>query len=228
MQNPNEDTEWNDILRAKGILPPKKEKEITEDDVINLVEQTVREKQNGVKKDMGDMSLDELDELEDDEDERVLEEYRRRRISELKEQAKKDVFGEVIEINGQDFVNQINKAGSGIWVVLLLYKQGIPTCALMNEYLNHLARKFPATKFVKSISTTCIPNYPDSNLPTIFIYFEGDMKHQFIGPRMFSLTTTQDEFEWMLGQAGAVKTAIKENPRPKARDVMFDNLLSNM
>lgn len=46
-QNPNEDTEWNDILRAKGILPPKKEKEITEEDVINLVEQTVREKQNG-------------------------------------------------------------------------------------------------------------------------------------------------------------------------------------
>lgn len=46
-QNPNEDTEWNDILRAKGILPPKKEKEITEEDVINIVEQTVREKQNG-------------------------------------------------------------------------------------------------------------------------------------------------------------------------------------
>lgn len=73
---------------------------------------------------MLDMSLDELDELEDDEDERVLEEYRRRRIAELKEQARKDVFGEVIEISGQDFINQINKAGSGIWVVLLLHKQG--------------------------------------------------------------------------------------------------------
>lgn len=23
MQDPNADTEWNDILRAKGILPPK-------------------------------------------------------------------------------------------------------------------------------------------------------------------------------------------------------------
>jgi len=34
-------------LRSKGIIPPKKEKEITEEDVINLVEQTVREKQNG-------------------------------------------------------------------------------------------------------------------------------------------------------------------------------------
>lgn len=78
----------------------------------------------GEKKDMVDMSLDELDELEDDEDDRILEEYRRRRIAELKEQAQKNVFGYVIEISGQDFVGQINKAGSGIWVVLLLYKQG--------------------------------------------------------------------------------------------------------
>lgn len=78
----------------------------------------------GQKKDMVDMSLDELDELEDDEDEQILEEFRRRRIAELKEQARKNVFSEVVEINGQDFVNQINKAGTGIWVVLLLYKQG--------------------------------------------------------------------------------------------------------
>ena len=35
MQNPNEDTEWNDVLRAKGILPPKpKEAEVTEEDLI--------------------------------------------------------------------------------------------------------------------------------------------------------------------------------------------------
>ena len=26
MQDPNEDTEWNDVLRAKGILPPKEKK----------------------------------------------------------------------------------------------------------------------------------------------------------------------------------------------------------
>lgn len=42
--------------------------------------------------------------------------------------------------------------------------------------------KFPATKFIKSISTVCIPNYPDKNVPTIFVYYEGEMKKQFIGP----------------------------------------------
>jgi hypothetical protein len=42
-QNPNEDTEWNDILRSKGILP-QKEKEVTEADVVNMLEATVEEK----------------------------------------------------------------------------------------------------------------------------------------------------------------------------------------
>lgn len=48
--------------------------------------------------------------------------------------------------------------------------------------MRHLAVKFPTVKFLKSISTTCIPNYPDKNLPTVFVYFEGEMKKQLIGP----------------------------------------------
>ena len=43
-QNPNEDTEWNDVLRSKGILPPK-EKEISEDEIVNMIEQTIQQKQ---------------------------------------------------------------------------------------------------------------------------------------------------------------------------------------
>ena len=48
MQDPNEDTEWNDILRAKGIIPERpKEKEITEDDIVSMLEQTVKDKSSG-------------------------------------------------------------------------------------------------------------------------------------------------------------------------------------
>ena len=36
MQDPNEDTEWNDALRAKGILPPKQEATIDEDTVLQV------------------------------------------------------------------------------------------------------------------------------------------------------------------------------------------------
>lgn len=44
-QDPNEDTEWNDILRHKGIIPPhKKEKEITEEQIVSMLEQTIESK----------------------------------------------------------------------------------------------------------------------------------------------------------------------------------------
>ena len=77
LQDPNADTEWNDVLRAKGILPPKQEKEISEDDIVNLLEETIQKKAHG--KTLDEMNLDELDENEDDideEEERIFEEYR--------------------------------------------------------------------------------------------------------------------------------------------------------
>ena len=48
MQDPNEDTEWNDVLRAKGIIPEKpKENEVTEDDIVNMLEKTIKDKSGG-------------------------------------------------------------------------------------------------------------------------------------------------------------------------------------
>ena len=80
------------------------------------------------------------------------------------------------EISADDYVAQVNNAGEGVWVVLHLYKQGVPLCALINQYLVAMAARFPTVKFLRSISTTCIPNYPDQNLPTCFVYFEGQLK----------------------------------------------------
>lgn len=225
MQNPNEDTEWNDILRSKGIIPPK-EKEITENDIVNLVESTISQK-NQNEKEMKDMTLDELDELEDEEDELALLKYRNQRIAELKALTEKAKYGSVAEISAIDYVEQVNKAGPDVYVVLHLYKQGIPLCALLNQHLAELAHKFRSTKFLKSISTTCIPNYPDKNLPTIFVYYEGNMVKQFIGPEAFYENLSVEELEWMLGQAGAVQTDIEENPRPKVKDVLFSQLNSD-
>ncbi|KYQ59877.1 Synaptic vesicle 2-related protein [Trachymyrmex zeteki] len=216
-QDPNEDTEWNDILRRKGIIPEKKkEQEVTEDQIVNLLEN---------RNNLEEKTLDELDELEDEEDERVLEEYRRKRIAEMKELVNKCKYGEVQEISAEDYVKEVNNAGEDVWVVLYLYKSGIPLCTLINQYLASLAKKFPATKFLKSISTTCIPNWPDSNLPTIFIYYDGNMMKQIIGPLEFhGMKLSEAELEWMLGQAEAIPTKIKEDPRPKINDVLFSSL----
>jgi hypothetical protein len=227
MQNPNEDTQWNDILRSKGILP-QKEKEVKEEDVVNMLEATVEEKLSKGGQQLERLSLDELDELEDEEDEKVILEYRKKRIAEMKAEAVKACFGEVREISAVDYVEHVKRAGEGVWVVLHLFKQGIPLCTLLNQHLSQLSVKFPATKFLKSISTTCIPNYPDSNLPSVLIYFEGDLKEQLVGPHKFrDMNLTVDELEWILGQTGAVPTELEGDPRPQVRDVLFSKLESN-
>ncbi|XP_006639396.2 phosducin-like protein 3 [Lepisosteus oculatus] len=222
MQDPNADTEWNDILRRKGILPPKEKPDDEEEEE----EQQVL--QQSVVKTYEEMTLDELHENEDEfseEDERAMEMYRQKRLAEWKANQMKNVFGEVKEISGQDYIEEVNKAGQGIWVVLHLYKQGIPLCSLINQHLTVLARKFPQTKFLKSISTTCIPNYPDRNLPTIFVYLEGEMKAQFIGPLLFGgMNLKVEELEWMLAEPGAVKTDLEENPRKQIEDKLMSSI----
>jgi len=57
----------------------------------------------------------------------------------------------------------------------------VPICKLMEQFFYELSAKFPAVKFLKSVSSVCIPNYPDKNLPTVFVYRDGELRKQFIG-----------------------------------------------
>jgi len=228
MQDPNEDTVWNDVLRAKGIIPPKEDVEITEDDIINMVESTIGQKIEG--KALDDMTKDELDELEDEideEEERIFEQIRRQRIAEMQKNIMAARYGDVIEISKSDWVSEVNQAGEGVWVIIHVYKQGIPLCTLLNNHLAQLAQKFRETKFLKSISSVCIPNYPDKNLPTIFVYCEGDLKKQWVGPVSFGgMNIKVEDLEWMLKCAGAIKSEMQENPRTEVHDVLKSSLIN--
>ncbi|XP_072301347.1 phosducin-like protein 3 [Eucyclogobius newberryi] len=229
MQDPNEDTEWNDILRKKGILPPKEDPKKQEEEE---EEEALALQQQSIVKTYESMTLEELEENEDEfgeDDEAAMEMYRQKRLAEWKASQLKTKFVEVGEISAQDYVKEVNEAGEGIWVILHLYKPGIPLCTLINQHLSVLARKFPETKFLKSISSTCIPNYPDHNLPTIFVYHEGDMKAQFIGPLVFGgMNLKVDELEWRLSESGAVKTDLEENPKKQIQDKLMSSIKSSI
>lgn len=225
MENPDADTEWNDALRKFNILPPKeKEPEISEEDVIKLVDAAVKEK-TSIEKPLEDMTLEELEACEDEEDERILQEYRRKRLLEMQQNALKSKFGEVMEISGEDYIREVNQAGDGVWVVLHLYQQGVPQCTLINQLLTRLAPKFPQTKFLKSISTMCIKNFPDKNLPAIFVYYEGNMKRQLVGPQAFGgMNLTVEGLELILSEIGAVKTDLEAPAKKEIKDVLFSAL----
>ncbi|CAF0780490.1 unnamed protein product [Didymodactylos carnosus] len=155
-------------------------------------------------------TIDELDELEDEEEERVLQEYKRKRLQELRDNASRARYGEVIEISAVEYIKQVNQAGEDVWVVLHLYKSGMPLCTLINDHLRQLALKYPTTKFLKSISTVCIQNYPDKNLPTIFVYNNGELKDQLIGPFAFNgMKCRFQDLEWKLYEFGALETKEK-------------------
>lgn len=192
------------------------------------------------------LDLDELDELEDSEDEAILVEFRNKRIAEMKELAHRSKFGSVREITGEEYVTEVscpkskvikrklirsfkvNKAGEEIWVVLHLYAKGVPFCSLLNQYFTELAMKFPTVKFLRSIAQTCIPNFPEKNLPAIFIYHNGQMKKQFLGALdLRGPNITKNELEFLLGKVGAVDTEIKDDPRPAVKDKLFRDLAEN-
>ncbi|KXN71119.1 thioredoxin-like protein [Conidiobolus coronatus NRRL 28638] len=180
--NPNEDTEWNDILRDKGILPPKgpSDLEILEQAIEEAVEAKAAQESSRFE----GLDLDELDELEDLEDDRILLAYRQQRIAEMQAEALRSKFGEVYHISKPDFVKEVTEASKENAVIVHLYKDSYEACTLLNEYLNNLAKKYKFIKICKIISDMCIENYPDKNVPTLIIYNNGEPVQQLAGLRL--------------------------------------------
>lgn len=192
MQDPEADTEWNDALRKHGILPPKAPPPVEPEIVIDKAKEEYG-------KSMSDMTLDDLDGIEDDEDEQVLASYRAKRMAEVKV-LRSGKFGEVLNITAKEYQAEINEAGTGVWVVLLLYAPDNVVCRRLIQIFQQLSAKYTSTKFVQSVAQNCIPNYPEKNCPSIFIYFENDLKNTIIGAQIFggehmSLTDVERVFQ---------------------------------
>jgi hypothetical protein len=73
---------------------------------------------------------------------------------------------------------QVTEASTSCAVVVHLYSDSVVECDLMHEALAPLAKKFPYVKFLKIKSVQAVENWPDRNLPTIFVYTEGELKDQ--------------------------------------------------
>ena len=64
---------------------------------------------------------------------------------------------------------------------------------MLGECLTELAKKYPQSKFVKIISTECIPNYPDKNVPTVLVYKNTQCLQHLIGLAPFGGPRTTPE-----------------------------------
>ncbi|XP_061959843.1 uncharacterized protein LOC133680846 [Populus nigra] len=196
-------TQWDDIQRKLGNLPEKPP-------AFKPPPFTPASDQDSIPKDksfIDSKTEEELEFLEDDldlDDDRFLQEYRKKRLTEMREATKIVRFGSVVPISGSDFVREVSQAGPDVWVVVLLYKDGYAECGVLMKCLEELAVKYPGTKFVKIVSTDCIPNYPDHHLPTLLVYNNGAVKANYAGLRSFGRRCTPEGVALVLCQSDPV------------------------
>lgn len=185
--DPDDTTKWDDIQRKMGNLPAKEPGWKPE---AYQPEEEERKDATWVE----GKSAEELEELEDEfVDDRFMAEYRRKRLEEVQRGVARPRFGSLEEIRGSDFVAQVTNAPEGVWVVCHLYKDRVQDCAILNQCLAEVAKQYPNTKFVKIVSTECIPAYPDANLPTVLLYRDRKCLQTMVGLRQFGGRSTSPE-----------------------------------
>lgn len=171
-----EDTEWNDILRAHKIIP---EKERDPDE--NRDELLAEARQLQYESRLDDLELDELDELEDDEDDEIVQEYKARRMQEMQQTANQSVFGSLIPITKGEYTREVTEASENHWIFVFLYKDYLSASKKLRPIMAEFARRYGSIKICAIVSDQAIENYPDQAVPTILVYYQNNMKEQFVG-----------------------------------------------
>ncbi|KAL1986362.1 hypothetical protein VTN96DRAFT_6441 [Rasamsonia emersonii] len=201
--NPNEDTEWNDILRKHGILPEKPPSPTP------IIEEAILEAQRKAHENrLEDKDLDELAALEDEEDEEFLEQYRKKRLAELATLQKTSIYNQVYPLQKTDYAKEVTEASSKSFVLVLLTSSqaGNVESRIMTEMWRQLAAKFGDIKFCEIRADMCIEGYPERNTPTILVYKDGEIRKQLVTLRELNGTRTKiEDIEKMLVDLGALK-----------------------
>ncbi|KXG48753.1 uncharacterized protein PGRI_026230 [Penicillium griseofulvum] len=210
--NPNEDTEWNDILRQHGIIPEKPK------DPEPLIQEALIAAQHRAHENrLEDKDLDELDALEDEEDEEFLQSYRQKRLAELSTLQQTSHFNQVFPLQKVDYAREVTEASNSAFVLVNLTSMGGNVeSRVLTELWRELAAKFGDIKFCEIRADMCIEGYPEKNTPTILAYKDTEIKKQLItlqqlkGPR-----TKIEDIERLLVEIGALK---ESDVRLKKRD----------
>eukprot|EP00521_Asterionellopsis_glacialis_P006726 CAMPEP_0195289430 /NCGR_PEP_ID=MMETSP0707-20130614/5711_1 /TAXON_ID=33640 /ORGANISM="Asterionellopsis glacialis, Strain CCMP134" /LENGTH=280 /DNA_ID=CAMNT_0040349433 /DNA_START=76 /DNA_END=918 /DNA_ORIENTATION=- len=149
---------------------------------------------------------------DDDDDSQFLERYRAMRIAELKK--KSNSFGQVIPISRPDWNKEVNSDSHQSWVVVTLTSSNTRRTGAVEYAIQELSSKFPSIKFVSIPSQQAIENWPDTNLPSIFVYHKGTCQQQLI---QMDTNLSVDQVEWKLAQIiDELDTDLEEEPEPSS------------
>ncbi|PNS19596.1 hypothetical protein CAC42_7440 [Sphaceloma murrayae] len=225
VDDPNADTEWNDILRKHKIIPEK-----PEDPSAKIEEALVEAHQLAHESRLEGKDLDELDALEDEEDEAFLDTYRQKRLQELATLKSTSVYNQVYPVQKPEYAKEVTEASNQAHVfVLLTSSSGTNVQSqVMIEMWRDLASKFGDVKFCQMQANLCIEGYPDRNTPTILVYRNGDIKRQIVTLKELNGDRTSiNDLEAVLITTGAVKIGDSRLTRHKTDDAPSQNTIRN-
>lgn len=124
-------------------------------------------------------------------------------------------YGEVIQISKDQWVHEVTEASKTCTVIVFLYQDSIIDCNIMDEALITLSNKFKDIKFTKIKSTSAVENWPDYNLPTLFIYKDSQLIQQLLTlKQVHGKSMTPLDLEWWLVCKDIIKNSeLEEDPR---------------
>ncbi|KAL4881122.1 thioredoxin-like protein [Aspergillus karnatakaensis] len=201
--NPNEDTEWNDILRKHGIIPEK-----PQDPEPLIQEALIEAERKAYANRLEDKDLDELDALEDEEEEAFLNQYRQKRLAELSTITQASVHNQVYPLQKPDYAREVTESSKSCFVCVNLTSSSSNNVEsrLLSEIWRRLAAKFGDIKFCEIRGNMCIEGYPDRNTPTILVYKDGEIVRQVVTLMTLRGTGTRvEDLENLLVEIGALK-----------------------
>ena len=213
IDNPNADTEWNDILRKHQIIPEK-----PKDPEPLIQEALISAQQRAHENRLEDKTLSELNDLEDLEDDDFLSTYRQKRLAELSNLQKTSVFGQVYPLQKADYAKDVTEASQNAFVCVNLTSGSDANVEsrVLTELWREVARKYGDVKFCQIRAEMCIERYPERNCPTILIYKEADIRRQVVTLRELNgVRTKVRDLEKVLVECGAVEEGdvrLKETP----------------
>ncbi|KAH8686096.1 putative Phosducin-like protein 2 [Tricladium varicosporioides] len=203
IDDPNADTEWNEILRKHGVIPEKPPSPTP------LIEEAILEGRRLAHENrLEGKDLDELDELEDLEDENFLEKYRQQRTAELASLTKKALHGAVYPISKPDYSREVTEASNN-GPVLVNLTSGLGTnveSRVLTELWRQAAQEYGEVKFCQIRGDMAIEGYPDRNCPTILVYHKGDIVKQVVTLMTIGgVRIAMPQIDKLLIEVGAIK-----------------------
>ncbi|TIA88300.1 hypothetical protein E3P99_02666 [Wallemia hederae] len=224
----SDDTEFNDALRAQGILPQKPPSRPSTPEGLDIDYSQIRNA--GLSLATEDTLAEAAEDADDSEDERVLLSYRKKRMQEMQKLESSARFGRMFPIARPDYTREVTDASKehtdpqfsqtddsienlkrgGTSVICFLYSEAIEESRIIGQHLHALAAEYPHTKFVSIVGSQCIAGYPEHNCPTLLFYRRGTLMKQIVGASdagigLHGKQTTKKDVENLLLALEAVK-----------------------